>query len=127
MNQPTWRDSKAAIERELGSGGMATVYLAKDLKHKRKVAVKVLYPGIRDVVRTDMRVIKEMVRVYKWFVPVENIEAVHSSLVDLLRRDRERIGRYVVGEQHAVAVVDQSATRRQRLDLDAVVLGLHDQ
>ena len=31
-----------AIEHELGSGGMATVYLAEDLKHHRKVAVKVL-------------------------------------------------------------------------------------
>ena len=31
-----------AIEEELGAGGMATVYLAEDLKHKRKVAVKVL-------------------------------------------------------------------------------------
>jgi serine/threonine-protein kinase len=32
------------IERALGSGGMATVYLAEDLKHHRKVAVKVLRP-----------------------------------------------------------------------------------
>jgi serine/threonine-protein kinase len=32
------------IERELGQGGMATVYLAEDLKHRRKVAVKVLRP-----------------------------------------------------------------------------------
>jgi predicted unusual protein kinase regulating ubiquinone biosynthesis (AarF/ABC1/UbiB family) len=55
----------------------------------RKVAVKVLYPGIRDVVRIDMRVIKLMVRVYKWFVPVQNIEAVHGSLVDLLRRETD--------------------------------------
>src|SRR5215204_6508244 len=30
------------IERELGVGGMATVYLAEDIKHSRKVAVKVL-------------------------------------------------------------------------------------
>ena len=29
-----------AIERELGEGGMATVYLADDLKHERKVALK---------------------------------------------------------------------------------------
>ena len=35
-----------AIERELGQGGMATVYLAEDLKHKRKVAVKVLRPEL---------------------------------------------------------------------------------
>ena len=30
------------IERELGRGGMATVYLAQDLKHGRQVAIKVL-------------------------------------------------------------------------------------
>lgn len=35
-----------AVEREVGSGGMATVYLAEDLKHHRKVAVKVLRPDI---------------------------------------------------------------------------------
>jgi tRNA A-37 threonylcarbamoyl transferase component Bud32/tetratricopeptide (TPR) repeat protein len=34
------------IERELGSGGMATVYLADDLKHHRKVAVKVVRPEL---------------------------------------------------------------------------------
>jgi serine/threonine-protein kinase len=37
------------IERELGSGGMATVYLAEDLKHHRKVAVKVLRPELASV------------------------------------------------------------------------------
>ena len=31
-----------AIERELGAGGMATVYLARDVKHDRPVAIKVL-------------------------------------------------------------------------------------
>jgi len=34
------------IEREIGSGGMATVYLAEDLKHSRKVAIKVLRPDL---------------------------------------------------------------------------------
>ena len=35
-----------AIEEEIGAGGMATVYLAEDLKHDRNVAVKVLRPEL---------------------------------------------------------------------------------
>ncbi|MEO8620032.1 MAG: protein kinase [bacterium] len=35
-----------AVEREIGRGGMATVYLARDLKHDRQVAIKVLHPEI---------------------------------------------------------------------------------
>ena len=35
-----------AIERELGQGGMAVVFLAKDLKHRRAVAIKVLRPEL---------------------------------------------------------------------------------
>jgi Tol biopolymer transport system component/tRNA A-37 threonylcarbamoyl transferase component Bud32 len=38
------------IERELGEGGMATVYLAEDLKHHRRVAIKVLKPELAAVV-----------------------------------------------------------------------------
>src|SRR3954470_13162655 len=34
------------IERELGAGGMATVYLAHDVKHDRRVAVKMLHPDL---------------------------------------------------------------------------------
>src|SRR6058998_1297718 len=42
-----------AIERELGAGGMATVYLARDLKHDRQVALKVLRPELAAVLGAD--------------------------------------------------------------------------
>ena len=40
------------IERELGAGGMATVYLAQDLKHDRKVAIMFMYPGVTSGIGT---------------------------------------------------------------------------
>ena len=43
-------EGRYRIERELGEGGMATVYLAKDLKHNRNVSLKVLRPELAAVV-----------------------------------------------------------------------------
>ncbi len=42
-----------AFERELGQGGMATVYLADDLRHHRKVAIKVLRPELAATIGPD--------------------------------------------------------------------------
>lgn len=42
-----------AITRELGAGGMATVYLAEDIKHQRQVAIKVLRPELAAVLGAD--------------------------------------------------------------------------
>ncbi|HEX4560808.1 MAG TPA: serine/threonine-protein kinase, partial [Gemmatimonadales bacterium] len=41
------------IEKELGQGGMAVVYLAEDLKHHRRVAVKVLHPDLSAILGPD--------------------------------------------------------------------------
>ena len=58
MSDPVTRlnaalEGRYAIERELGEGGMATVYLADDLKHERKVAFKVLKPELAAVVGAE--------------------------------------------------------------------------
>ena len=42
-----------AIRREIGRGGMATVYLADDLKHDRRVAIKVLLPALSAAIGAD--------------------------------------------------------------------------
>ena len=41
------------IEREVGAGGMATVYLAQETKHDRKVAVKVFRPELAAALGTE--------------------------------------------------------------------------
>ncbi len=58
MSDPVTRlnaalEGRYAIERELGEGGMATVFLADDLKHQRKVALKVLKPELAAVVGAE--------------------------------------------------------------------------
>ncbi|MEP7384264.1 MAG: protein kinase, partial [Gemmatimonadota bacterium] len=47
------------IERELGHGGMAMVLLARDVRHRRRVAIKVLYPELSAVLGPD-RFLKEI-------------------------------------------------------------------
>ena len=55
MNQPLAAalSQSYRLERELGQGGMATVYLAQDLKHDRKVAIKVLRPELAAVIGAE--------------------------------------------------------------------------
>src|SRR5881409_407674 len=65
-----------AIERELGSGGMATVYLADDLKHRRKVAVKVLRPELASAIGPE-RFLREIEIVAKLNHP--HILALYDS------------------------------------------------
>ncbi|HEX5576712.1 MAG TPA: protein kinase, partial [Gemmatimonadales bacterium] len=52
------------LEREIGAGGMATVYLARDVRHKRMVAVKVVRPelGGREGVERFLREIEVAAR-----------------------------------------------------------------
>jgi len=58
MPDPTARlnaalEGRYRIERELGQGGMASVYLAQDLKHNRQVAIKVLKPELAAMVGAE--------------------------------------------------------------------------
>jgi predicted unusual protein kinase regulating ubiquinone biosynthesis (AarF/ABC1/UbiB family) len=75
-------------EQPLAAASLGQVHRAW-LADGRPVAVKVLYPGIRGVIRVDMRVIRIAIRATQWLVPVANLERVHDALVDLLRRETD--------------------------------------
>jgi serine/threonine protein kinase/tetratricopeptide (TPR) repeat protein len=64
------------IERELGRGGMATVYLARDLKHDRPVALKVLHPELAKALGPD-RFLREIKLAARLQHP--HILSVHDS------------------------------------------------
>ena len=64
------------IEHVLGEGGMATVYLAEDLKHHRKVAVKVMRPELAETLGAE-RFLREIEIAAKLSHP--NILPVHDS------------------------------------------------
>jgi len=65
-----------AVESEIGRGGMATVFLAEDLKHHRKVAIKVLNPELSASVGAE-RFLQEIRTVARLNHP--HILAVHDS------------------------------------------------
>ena len=56
-----------AIDREIGAGGMATVYLAEDVKHRRRVAVKVLHPDLAAALGA------EIILVHNWFEELRQV------------------------------------------------------
>jgi serine/threonine-protein kinase len=65
-----------AVESEIGRGGMATVYLAEDRKHHRKVAIKVLHPDLAAAVGPD-RFLQEIAIAARLNHP--HILALHDS------------------------------------------------
>ena len=107
----TLRDALAgryAVERELGRGGMATVFLAEDLKHRRPVAIKVLHPELAAAVGAErfLREIEIAARLqHPHILPLYDSGAAGSllyyvmpfvegeSLRDRLNREKQQIGR----------------------------------
>ena len=54
-----------------------------------KLAVKILYPRVATIIKVDLKVLGWAIRVYKNFVPVQQIERVHEQLGDMLARETD--------------------------------------
>jgi predicted unusual protein kinase regulating ubiquinone biosynthesis (AarF/ABC1/UbiB family) len=75
-------------DEPIAAASLGQVHVAH-LADGTKVAVKILYPGIRDLVRVDLRVLGFALRLFGRFFPVGNLDIVHASLVDLLARETD--------------------------------------
>ena len=69
--------SRYRVERVLGEGGMATVYLAVDLKHSRKVALKVMRPELAATLGSE-RFLREVEIAGRLNGPQLKVEAIRQ-------------------------------------------------
>ena len=104
------------LERELGRGGMATVYLATDLKHGRDVAVKVVHPILASAWGAD-RFLREIEIV---------AQLQHPNIVPLYDSGEASGALYYVMPYESGASLRQRLVRETRLPVDDVVLILRD-
>ncbi len=58
-------------------------------KDGRRVAVKVLYPNVATIIRVDLKVIRWAMNVYKWFVPIGQLDRFLEQLRDMLERETD--------------------------------------
>src|SRR5437868_1216413 len=99
--------SAYTIERELGSGGMATVYLAHDKKHDRKVAIKILHAELAAVLGAE-RFLQE-IRVTANLQHPHILGLIDSGLIG------EDVGE-LKGRPYYVMPYVEGESLRQRLD-----------
>ena len=78
------------IEKELGQGGMATVYLAQDVRHHRAVAVKVLRPDLAAVRRLGLgRAVEAAEELER---PIDQVDLHRRNRKGSWRAFRSRVG-----------------------------------
>jgi TolB-like protein/tetratricopeptide (TPR) repeat protein len=106
------------VEREIGQGGMATVYLAHDRKHDRKVAIKVLHAGFASAIGPE-RFLNEILVVARFS---------HPNILGLIDSGSADLGDPVPRPYYVMPFVDgeslrQRLTRERQLPIaDALLI-----
>jgi ubiquinone biosynthesis protein len=75
-------------ERPIAAASLGQVHEATGV-HGERLAVKILYPNVATIIRVVLRVLGWALRVYRAFVPVQQIERVHEQLTDMLHRETD--------------------------------------
>lgn len=85
--QPT--EVFTTFEKEpIAAASLGQVHQATNAAGER-LAVKILYPNVATIIKVDLRVLGWAIKVYKNFVPVQQIERVHEQLADMLVRETD--------------------------------------
>jgi len=89
----------------VAAASLGQVHIA-ETKSGQKVAVKILYPNVATIIKVDLRVLRWALIVYRWFVPVRQIERVHEQLTDMLDRETNYIHEAECMERMAASFAD---------------------
>ena len=108
--------------RPIASASIGQVHLAR-LASGQRVAVKVQYPDIERIVKSDLATLRRIFRIVQFFVPYQGLEDVYREIRDMLKAELdfraeadnvERIARNFAGRQDVVfpTVVRELSTQR---------------
>ncbi|MBA3453358.1 MAG: AarF/ABC1/UbiB kinase family protein [Deltaproteobacteria bacterium] len=75
-------------EEPIAAASLGQVHEATDAVGNR-LAVKILYPNVRTIIKVDLKVLGWALAVYKNFVPIQQISRVHEQLADMLSRESD--------------------------------------
>lgn len=111
------------FDREpIASASLGQVHEA-ETSDGRRVAVKVQHQDIDEIVRLDLKTIRRIMAIVKWFVPVQGLEAYYHQIKELLRRELdftleadniERIAKHFANDPRVIfpTPVRELSTRR---------------
>src|SRR5690242_4706838 len=75
-------------QEPIAAASLGQVHEARTADGQR-LAVKILYPNVATIIKVDLRVLGWALRIYKRFVPMQQIERVHDQLSDMLARETD--------------------------------------
>src|ERR1043165_745688 len=75
-------------EEPIAAASLGQVHEATNAAGDR-LAVKILYPNVATIIKIDLKVLGWALRVYKNFVPIQQISRVHEQLADMLARETD--------------------------------------
>ena len=77
-------------DKPIAAASLGQVHEARTADGER-LAVKILYPNVATIIRIDLRVLGWALKVYRAFVPIQQIDKVHAQLRDMLERETDLV------------------------------------